>query len=144
MMRRIDGAALHALEACGNTSRIDRFRAVFLEVRRFEARLDRSCSKRRFFVVSRFDQPLALQPVPYSSLVYDVRGTRLVERAVVREAPGERPEWCDYVVVRADERKSCPAADLLVRLVSRGLVEPFGEAGPYLVSWLDPAASRIR
>lgn len=131
-----DHAALRRLETCGPgepAAGPDRFRATFLEARRFEASAGRTCQKRRFFVISRFDQPLALQPVPYSSLVFDARGSRLIEREARRAAPGEKPDWCDYVIVRKDERDVHPAADLLVRLRGRGLVEPVGEAAPYLV-----------
>jgi hypothetical protein len=98
-------------------------RRVFLDVRADEVTRGTPCRRRRFFVASRFDFPLELQPVTFTSLVFDSRAVDAVLPLMRR-----RPEAgvCDYMVVSEDE----PTRQA-VRLASAWL-RPIESSGRFL------------
>jgi len=79
---------------------VEAHRQVFLDVRAHEGRTGADCRRRRFFVASRFDLPLELQPASYTSLVFDSRTIEAV-LPLVREGPDAGT--CDYAIVGRDE-----------------------------------------
>jgi hypothetical protein len=99
-------------------------RQVYLDVRADEMRHERTCGSRRFFVASRFDLPLALQPAEFTSQVFDSRQVELT-LPLVRQAPG--PGTCDYAVVDQQEAQR-PA----IRLASAWL-HPVETTGRFLI-----------
>jgi hypothetical protein len=78
----------------------DAHRQVFLDVRAHEISSGRVCQSRRFFVASRFDLPLDLQPATFTSLVFDSRDPEGVLSLIRRRPPAG---VCDYAVVGVDE-----------------------------------------
>jgi hypothetical protein len=99
-------------------------RQVYLDVRAHEMQAERTCGFRRFFVASRFDLPLALQPAAFTSQVFDSRRVELT-LPLVRRAPG--PGTCDYAVVDRQEAQR-PA----IRLSSAWL-RPVETTGRFLI-----------
>lgn len=99
-------------------------RQVYLDVRADELRQGRACRLRRFFIASRFDWPLDLQPATFTSLVFDSRPVDLV-RPLMRQGAGQGV--CDYAVVRREE-----TTREAIRLFSDPL-RPVETAGPYLI-----------
>lgn len=79
---------------------VEAHRQVFLDVRAHEVRTGADCRRRRFFVASRFDFPLELQPASYTSLVFDSRTIDAV-LPLIRERPNAGT--CDYAIVGRDE-----------------------------------------
>lgn len=80
----------------------DVYRQPYLDARADEIRRGEVCGARRFFLASRFDMPLALQPATFTSLVYDAWSVDRVLPLIRREP---NPPMCDYLVVRHDERQ---------------------------------------
>lgn len=97
------------------------YRQVFLEVRADELRRGDTCQRRRFFIASRFDAPLALQPARYTSVLFESRWNENQVTAALR-GRGE-PGTCDYVVV---SREDAGRRTLTV------LGQPVGSKGPFL------------
>jgi len=120
---RKEASELEAWTAAGRPA-IEPHRQVYLEVRAHEARQGRACAGRRFFVASRFDLPLELQPAAFTSQVFDSRRTGLV-LPLLRRAPDRG--WCDYAV--ADPREMGRPA---MRLASPWL-RPIPSSGPFLI-----------
>ena len=98
------------------------FRQVFLEVRADELRRGEDCHGRRFFVASRFDAPLTLQPSRFTSVLYESRWETDVALKALRRSAG--PHTCDYVVINQ--------ADADTRVVARVGVRPVPSSGPFL------------
>jgi len=96
---------------------------VFLDVRADEVSRGRACPRRRFFVASRFDLPLDLQPARFTSQVFDSRGFEAV-LPLMRQSPGEGV--CDYAIVSRDE-----LTREAIRLFSSRL-RPIESTGPFL------------
>lgn len=90
-----------------------------------------ACRNRRFFVTTRFDAPMALQPVPYSNFVYDARPRTIVERAFAAHGPGTKP--CDYVIASEAEMNTERGNLLVRRLEAEGVLELVSLAGPYRI-----------
>ena len=99
-------------------------RQVFLDARAHEISLGRECRRRRFFVASRFDLPLDLQPATFTSQVFDSRNVDLV-LPLIRQRP--QAGVCDYAVVSEDE----PMREA-IRLSSAWL-RPIESTGSYRV-----------
>lgn len=99
-------------------------RQVYLDVRADELSQGRSCRRRRFFVASRFDLPLALQPATFTSLVFDSRSVALV-LPLLRQGAGQGV--CDYAVVGREE-----TTREAIRSFSAPL-RPIDTAGRYLI-----------
>jgi len=96
---RRESAELEAWTAAGRPPS-EPHRQVYLEARADEVRQGRSCAGRRFFVASRFDLPLDLQPAAFTSQVFDSRRAGLV-LPLLRRAPDRG--CCDYAVVDPQE-----------------------------------------
>lgn len=99
-------------------------RQVYLDVRADEQRQGRTCQERRFFVASRFDLPLALQPAVFTSQVFDSRRFELV-LPLLRRNP--RVGACDYAVVDREETQR-----QAIRL-SSGWLRPIESTGRFLI-----------
>ena len=59
--------------AAGLDADVDAHRAIFVALIADEQRRGATCQSRRVFLRSRFDVPLELQTLPYSTRVFDVR-----------------------------------------------------------------------
>ena len=100
---------------------VDPYRQVFLEVRTDETRRNAVCQARRFFIASRFDAPLTLQPAHYSSVLFESRWDMDRVMKVLRHGGGR--DTCDYVVVnRGDSDRRLLAA----------LGQPIASSGMFL------------
>lgn len=109
-------------------------RQVYLDIRADEQRQGRTCQERRFFVASRFDLPLALQPAVFTSQVFDSRRFELV-LPLLRRNP--RVGTCDYAVVDREETQR-----QAIRL-SSGWLRPIESTGRFLVFEINrPGAER--
>jgi hypothetical protein len=108
----------------GNPPDTEAHRQVFLEVRKHEISGAKDCRGRRFFVASRFDLPLALQPAAFTSLVFDSREASRVLPLIRRRPPAG---VCDYAVVDVDE----PSREA-IRL-SEAWLRPIPSGGRFLV-----------
>jgi hypothetical protein len=108
----------------GGATGTEPHRQVYLEVREHETAGGKACDRRRFFVASRFDLPLALQPAAFTSQVFDSREAGRV-LPLIRRRPPEGT--CDYAVVGADE----PGREA-IRL-SEAWLRPVASGGRFLV-----------
>lgn len=120
---RKESAELASWTAAGRPAS-EPHRQVYLEVRADELRQGRACAGRRFFVASRFDLPLELQPAAFTSQVFDSRRAGLA-LPLLRRAPDLG--WCDYAV--ADPQETGRPA---MRLALPWL-RPIPSSGPFLI-----------
>ena len=97
----------------------------------YETGIGRACQRRRFFMASRFDAPMALQPPPYTNLVYDARPRTMVERGIAEHGPGSEP--CDYIIASEAELQTDRGAPLVNRLRSEGRLEQVVVSSPYVI-----------
>lgn len=80
-------------------------RGLYLRVLAFQQSRGLSCVPTRFFLASRFDQPLALEDAGYRNLLLDVRVSST--RSLEQQGPG--PTACDVVIAaRADVEAGGP------------------------------------
>ena len=102
------------------------YRIVFLQAHADELKAGEQCRERRFFVVSRFDAPLALQSGRFTSVVYESRWdtTRVLE--MLRRGGGAGV--CDYVVVNRED-----AERRAVTQLGASFLRPITSAGMYLL-----------
>jgi hypothetical protein len=89
------------------------YRGIHVRVARYQRDHGMSCPSTRFFVLSRFDQPLELQDAAFSNVVFrltpwDYRGPLSVN--------GPRRGQCDAVVVAPDEAECYGGGTLAARL----------------------------
>jgi hypothetical protein len=93
----------------------------------FERQSGRDCRARRFFLITRFDEPLALQPSRLENRVfYAARDVRMTAR-VNPLGP------CDYVVASRPVLETDKGRDLIAVLNPRGRTIEIGEAGPFVL-----------
>jgi hypothetical protein len=125
LLARAEGEESAALNAWMTTTprHAEVHRQVFLNVRADEIARGAVCRSRRFFVASRFDFPLELQPATFTSQVFVSREVDAV-LPLMRRRP--EPGVCDYMVVREDE----PTRQA-VRLV-RAWLRPIESSGRFL------------
>ena len=89
------------------------YRGMYAQVTRYHRDHGMSCPSTRFFVLSRFDQPIELQHAAFSNVVFqltpkDYRGPLSVN--------GPRRGQCDAVVVTTDEAEYYGEGTLATRL----------------------------
>jgi hypothetical protein len=116
----------------------DRYVAAYAKVLDFEQRSGVTCVARRFFITARFDLPMALQPTPYSNLVYDARPRTIVPRSMRMDGPGM--ESCDYVIASEAELQTDRGNLFVNQLRAERVLTEIGVSRPYVVF----AASRRR
>ena len=106
----------------GNVARL-----AYLTALATEDRKGLSCRRRRFFALSRFDEPLMLQSAAYANLVFyagrDVDWTR--------SAAPLGP--CDYIVSTPAVVGTQKGGSLIVALASGAPVDQIGSAGPFVI-----------
>ena len=109
----------------------DSYVAAYLTVLDQERRMGSSCQRRRFFVATRFDVPMALQPPPYANVVYDARPRTIVDRVFRDHGPGTGP--CDYVIASQAELDTERGNILINALKREGSISQIGASGPYVI-----------
>lgn len=118
----------------GRASDTEAHHQVFLEVREHEISSAKDCLSRRFFVASRFDLPLALQPAAFTSVVFDSREAGGILPLIRRRPPAG---VCDYAVVGVDE----PGREV-IRL-SEAWLRPIASRGRFLIYEVVRPAERV-
>jgi len=87
----------------------------------------RSCGRRRFFALARFDEPLMLQSPSYVNQVfYAGRDLKWTARAAPLGA-------CDYVITTAAVMGTDKGAALVAALAAGAPVDQLGSAGPFVI-----------
>ncbi|HSC28522.1 MAG TPA: hypothetical protein VLD67_14685 [Vicinamibacterales bacterium] len=117
--------------AGGGADRPNEHRCVYLRALAFERGRPQTTGRRRFFVASRFDQPLDLQGPALENLVYDTRG-RTERPALLRaDGPGRGPR--DYLVIDRAEQEDGRSVRLAFRVAQEAGMQYVGACGRYQV-----------
>lgn len=105
----------------------DTWREPFVAVRAAEAAAGARCGHRRFYALTRFDEPLALQPPDFTSTVYyagrDVEAAR-------RAGPVTS---CDYVITTAELQATAKGRALEAALAGPGRLQPVARGRAWIV-----------
>ena len=120
--------------AAGLDADVDAHRAIFTALVAEEQRRGAACPNRRVFLRSRFDVPLELQTLPYSTRVFDVRqdsGAAALEDA----AP------CDYLMLTRAELETNRGAAWLASRQGRAW-RSVAERGGFVVFGIQPRQVR--
>jgi len=118
----------------------DVYRGTYVALLARERTSGIACTARRFFVTTRWDAPLELQPPTYVNEVFDVRGPTYNSRLVSIQRPGTQA--CDYVIARVDELQTERGVLLLNELKRRMDVQLVAEHLPFVVYRPMPRTSR--
>ena len=120
--------------AAGLDADVDAHRAIFAALIADEQRRGATCPGRRVFLRSRFDVPLELQTLPYSTRVFDVRQDRGAA-ALDDAAP------CDYLMLTRAELDTNRGAAWLASPQGRAW-RPVAERGGFVVFGVQPRQVR--
>lgn len=123
-----DRDARQAARARARAQPASQTQQLYAEVLEVERSLGRDCQSRRFFVISRFDEPLGLQSIPYSNRVY--YAAREVQ-ATKRTVDGMGP--CDYIIASPAMLETQKAAELMQVLNPYARTAKLGAVGPFVL-----------
>ena len=93
-----------------------------------ERTLGRDCSRRRFFALTRFDEPLGVQSVGYQNLVfYAARDVQVTARVVAPMGS------CDYIVSARQRLETSKGAQLVRVLSPHAQTVELGDVGRFVL-----------
>jgi hypothetical protein len=114
-----------------SATQVSSYRCVYLHVLAFERQSVGESSQRRFFVASRFDEPLELQGPALENLVFDARGRTELPGLLARGGPGKGGR--DYIVIDDREHRDGQSARLAFRQAAARGLQAVGACGHYEV-----------
>jgi len=121
-----DDAAVRADPGNWNAAVSADARAIYRAAVRSEQPFGRECAARRFFLLTRFDEPLALQTPDLRNLIY------YAARDIAVTARTTPLRFCDYVVA-SDPVLDTDKGQALVAALGGQLASRIGSSGPFVL-----------